>query len=86
MGLNAGGDADGDGDTWRRLPRVATKSRHGAAFAAPSAGISIAAVPEPASISLLLICGVFLADSALTNERRSSIGFGKPPSRVSLKK
>jgi hypothetical protein len=62
MGLNAGGDADGDGDTdgsdylvWQR--NLGT----GVAFAAPSAGISIAAVPEPASISLLLICGVFLA-------------------------
>jgi len=65
VGVNAGGDADGDGDTdgadylvWQR------NLGSGVAYSAPSAGVLIAAVPEPTSLSLLLVCGVCLAARA----------------------
>ncbi len=63
MGVNASGDADGDGDTdgadylvWQ------SNFGTGVAYSSPNAGVSIAAIPEPASMTLLLICGAMLSN------------------------
>jgi hypothetical protein len=59
MGVNAGGDADGDGDTdgadylvWQQ------NLGSGVAYNSPNAAVSIAAIPEPTSLSLLVVCGM----------------------------